>query len=59
MQIKAAEIADIIRRQIEGYETTIDMSEVGTVIASLATAKIPYTTGQVISVDGGMLVPRF
>ncbi len=33
MQIKAAEIADIIRRQIEGYETSIDMSEVGTVIS--------------------------
>jgi F-type H+-transporting ATPase subunit alpha len=33
MQIKAAEIADIIRRQIEGHETTIDMSEVGTVIS--------------------------
>ncbi len=33
--------------------------ELGTVIASLASNKIPYTTGQVISVDGGMLVPRF
>ncbi|PWB77501.1 MAG: F0F1 ATP synthase subunit alpha, partial [Holophagae bacterium] len=33
MQIKAAEIADIIRRQIEGHETTIDMAEVGTVIS--------------------------
>lgn len=33
--------------------------ELGTVIASLATNQIPYTTGQVISVDGGMLVPRF
>jgi F-type H+-transporting ATPase subunit alpha len=33
MQIKAAEIADIIRRQIEGFETAIDMSEVGTVIS--------------------------
>ena len=33
--------------------------EVGKVIASLATGKIPYTTGHVISVDGGMLVPRF
>lgn len=33
--------------------------ELGTVIASLATGKLPYTTGQVISVDGGMLVPRF
>ncbi|HOC42936.1 MAG TPA: F0F1 ATP synthase subunit alpha [Thermoanaerobaculales bacterium] len=33
MQIKAAEIVDIIRRQIEGHETTIDMAEVGTVIS--------------------------
>ena len=33
MQIKAAEIADIIRRQIEGFETSIDMSEVGTVVS--------------------------
>jgi F-type H+-transporting ATPase subunit alpha len=33
MQIKAAEIADIIRRQIEGFETSIDMSEIGTVIS--------------------------
>ncbi|MFV2071085.1 MAG: F0F1 ATP synthase subunit alpha [Thermoanaerobaculales bacterium] len=33
MQIKAAEIADIIRRQIEDVEITIDMSEVGTVIS--------------------------
>jgi len=33
--------------------------EVGVVIASLAGGKIPYTTGQIISVDGGMLVPRF
>ncbi|MCY4151620.1 MAG: 3-ketoacyl-ACP reductase [Aestuariivita sp.] len=33
--------------------------ELGTVIASLATDRIPYTTGQVISVDGGMLVTRF
>jgi len=33
MQIKAAEIADIIRHQIEGQETAIDMSEVGTVIS--------------------------
>lgn len=33
--------------------------ELGKVIASLATNRIPYTTGQAISVDGGMLVPRF
>ncbi len=33
MQIKAAEIADIIRQQIEGHEISVDMSEVGTVIS--------------------------
>ena len=33
--------------------------EVGEIIASLASAKLPYTTGQVIHADGGMLVSRF
>jgi 3-oxoacyl-[acyl-carrier protein] reductase len=33
--------------------------EVGKTVATLATNGLPYTTGQVISVDGGMLVPRF
>lgn len=33
--------------------------EVGRVIASLATGRLPYTTGQTIAVDAGMLVPRF
>jgi len=33
--------------------------DVGTIIASLASGKLPYTTGQVIYADGGMLVPRF
>ncbi len=33
--------------------------EIGRIIASLASGKLPYTTGQVISADGGMLVPRF
>ena len=33
--------------------------EIGAVIASLCTGKLPYTTGQVISADAGMLVPRF
>ena len=33
--------------------------DVGTVVASLASGKLPYTTGQVISADAGMLVPRF
>lgn len=33
--------------------------DIGAIIASLATGKLPYTTGQVISADAGMLVPRF
>lgn len=33
--------------------------DMGAIIASLATGKLPYTTGQVISADAGMLVPRF
>lgn len=34
-------------------------TEVAQVITSLASNYLPYTTGHVISVDGGMLVPRF
>lgn len=33
--------------------------EMGTIIASLASGRLPYTTGQVIAADGGLLVPRF
>jgi NAD(P)-dependent dehydrogenase (short-subunit alcohol dehydrogenase family) len=33
--------------------------EVGTVIASLASGKLPYTTALPIAVDGGLLVPRY
>lgn len=32
---------------------------IGQIIATLASGKLPYTTGQVISADAGMLVPRF
>ena len=34
-------------------------AEVGQIIATLAAGALPYTTGHVISADGGMLVPRF
>ncbi|MGQ0567354.1 MAG: 3-ketoacyl-ACP reductase [Gemmobacter sp.] len=34
-------------------------AEIGTIIATLATGRLPYTTGQVIAADGGLLVPRF
>lgn len=33
--------------------------DVGAIIAALASGKLPYTTGQTISADGGLLVPRF
>lgn len=34
-------------------------AEVGQIIATLASGRLPYTTGQVISADGGLLVQRF
>ena len=34
-------------------------SEIGRIIATLATGRLPYTTGQVISADAGLLVSRF
>ncbi|HVN32931.1 MAG TPA: F0F1 ATP synthase subunit alpha [Thermoanaerobaculaceae bacterium] len=33
MQIKVDEITDILRRQIQGLETTVEMAEVGTVVS--------------------------
>lgn len=33
--------------------------EIGAIIATLAAGRLPYTTGQAISADAGMLVPRF
>ncbi|MEM8850859.1 MAG: 3-ketoacyl-ACP reductase [Pseudomonadota bacterium] len=33
--------------------------EVGEIVATLASGGLPYTTGQVVAADGGMLVPRF
>ena len=32
--------------------------DVGSVVASLATGNFPYSTGQVIMVDGGLTIPR-
>jgi len=34
-------------------------AEMGTIIATLASGRLPYTTGQVISADAGLLVSRF
>lgn len=33
--------------------------EMGRIIAALASGQLPYTTGQVISADAGMLIPRY
>lgn len=33
--------------------------DMGRIIAALASGKLPYTTGQVISADAGLLIPRF
>ena len=33
--------------------------EIGAIIATLASGRLPYTTGQVVSADAGMLVSRF
>jgi 3-oxoacyl-[acyl-carrier protein] reductase len=33
--------------------------DMGRIIAALASGKLPYTTGQAISADGGLLLPRF
>jgi NAD(P)-dependent dehydrogenase (short-subunit alcohol dehydrogenase family) len=34
-------------------------AEIGRIVATLATGGLPYMTGQVLSADAGMLVPRF
>ncbi len=51
-KVRAAEGLVLTRRVGQPHE-------IGKIISSLATGKLPYTTGQVISADGGMLVSRF
>jgi len=33
--------------------------DMGQIIAALASGRLPYTTGQVISADAGLLIPRY
>jgi 3-oxoacyl-[acyl-carrier protein] reductase len=58
-----APVIDSYRTRAEAGLTLIPRvgtaDEMGTIIATLATGRLPYTTGQVISADGGLLVPRF
>ncbi|MBL4768461.1 MAG: 3-ketoacyl-ACP reductase [Rhodobacteraceae bacterium] len=61
-ELTAAVIESYQKRAEDGlclFPRVGQAKEVGMVIASLATGKIPYTTGQVISVDGGLLVPHY
>lgn len=57
-------VKDTYRRRIDEDGLTLlprmgTPEDVGRIIASLAAGDLPYTTGQPIAVDGGMLVSRF
>lgn len=58
-----APVIDMYRKRAEEGLTLFprvgEPEDMGAIIASLATGKLPYTTGQVISADAGMLVSRF
>lgn len=61
-EMTQAVIASYQKRAEEGlclFPRVGQPEELGTVVATLATGGIPYTTGQAIAVDGGMLLPRF
>jgi 3-oxoacyl-[acyl-carrier protein] reductase len=58
-----APVIEAYRRRAEEGLTLLPRigapEEVGRIVATLATGRLPYTTGQTISADAGMLVPRF
>lgn len=58
-----APVIDSYRRRAEEGLTLMPRvgqpEDMGAIIATLATGRLPYTTGQAISADAGMLVPRF
>ncbi len=58
-----APVIDSYRERAEAGLTLLPRigqpEEMGAIIATLAAGRLPYTTGQVISADAGMLVPRF
>ncbi|MFT8980025.1 3-ketoacyl-ACP reductase, partial [Gluconobacter oxydans] len=58
----AAVIEQYRQRAVDGLTLLPRVGEpedMGGIIATLASGGLPYTTGQVISADAGMLVPRF
>jgi NAD(P)-dependent dehydrogenase (short-subunit alcohol dehydrogenase family) len=58
-----APVIEMYRKRAEEGLTLIPRigqpEEMGAIIATLAAGRLPYTTGQTISADAGMLVPRF
>ncbi|TNC72776.1 3-ketoacyl-ACP reductase [Rubellimicrobium roseum] len=61
-ELTAPVIESYARRAAEGltlFPRVGQPAEMGAIIAALAGGKLPYTTGQAISADAGMLVPRF
>lgn len=58
-----APVIDSYRKRAEEGLTLIPRvgqpEDMGRIIATLATGRLPYTTGHAISADAGMLVPRF
>lgn len=60
--LTAPVIDDYARRARDGLTLIPRIGQpedMGRIVASLATGALPYTTGQAISADGGMLLPRF
>jgi NAD(P)-dependent dehydrogenase (short-subunit alcohol dehydrogenase family) len=61
-ELTAPVIDDYARRAAAGLTLIPRVGrpeEVGRIVAALAAGRLPYTTGQVIAADGGMLVSRF
>ncbi len=54
-----AQYAERARAGLTLFPRVGQPSEVGEIITTLASGRLPYTTGQVIAADAGMLVSRF
>lgn len=63
-------VTEMTQPSLEMYQKRVDEGltllpqlgtpgQIGTIVTTLASGGMPYLTGQVISADGGMLIPRF
>jgi NAD(P)-dependent dehydrogenase (short-subunit alcohol dehydrogenase family) len=59
----AAAVIEICRASAKAGLTLLPRcgvpEKMGTIVAALASGRLPCTTGRMISADGGLLVPRF